>query len=375
MTPEKTGPNPLSPIAFFIPGLNGGGAQRVFVTLVNTLVKMTSRPIHLVTVREGGVFESLVDERVVRVVLGQQRVLHSILPLARYLRAERPAAVVSTLDYCNIAFLSATFFCRAPFRKVIREANVIPEQVNSPRAKIKSAGLMFLMRLLYRRADAVIIITKDVETSLLRHRVARLERMRRIPNPVILKGAAPKGSNSVGPPGERFIVAVGRLSYQKGFDVLIGAFAQLADQDLRLVILGEGPLEARLRELAAENHVADRVSFPGFVPDTREYLRMASLFVLPSRWEGFSNVLAEALAAGTPIVASDCPGSPREVLEGGRLGRLVPVGDPDVLAEAIAAELEQPSATPEARIQRASAFEAEKIAGQYLQLLTAGYTQ
>ena len=372
MPKKKNSPTTLPPLAFFVPGLNGGGAQRVFVTLVNTLVCMTNHPIHLVTSRQGGAFESLVDARVVRVVLGQKRVSLSVLPLARYIRAERPAAVISTLNYCNVVFLLATIFARVPLKKIIREANVIPHKVNSLREKLESAGLRLLMRLLYRRADKVIIITSDVETSLIRHRIVRAERMRRIPNPVSVDRLAPSASNSAAPPSAPFIVAIGRLSYQKGFDVLIRAFANLAPRDLRLVILGEGPLEGELRRLAVESRVATRVLFPGFVPNTGEYLRAALLFALPSRWEGFSNVLTEALAAGTPIVASDCPGSPREVLEDGRLGRLVPVADPDALSHAIACELDCPSATPEARIRRASEFEPKKIAAQYLRLLTGG---
>ena len=368
--PKVPLPEVQRPLAFFIPGLNGGGAQRVFVTLVNTLVNMTDHPIHLVTSREGGVFEGLIEERVVRIVLGQERVSHSILPLARYIRSERPVAMVSTLDYCNVVFLMATILSRTPLRKVVREANIIPDYANSPWGKVKSFGLRLLMRLLYRRADDVVIITKDVETSLIRHRIARVERMRRIPNPVNVEEHIPSASSHGALPNEAFIVAMGRLSYQKGFDVLIPAFAKLEDRDIRLVILGEGPLKHRLQVLAAENRVAERVLFPGFVPNTVEYLRAASLFVLPSRWEGFSNALTEALAVGTPVVASDCPGSPREVLDNGRLGRLVPPGDPCALSDAIARELNRPSATPEARRQRASEFAPEVIAAQYLQVLT-----
>ena len=367
--PESEAPRPLS---FFIPGLNGGGAQRVFVTLVNTLVNITNHPIHLVTSREGGAFEGLVDARVIRVVLGQRRAALSILPLARYIRAERPVAMVSTLDYCNVIFLVATMFARGPMRKVVREANVIHDQDDSPWEKLKSHALRFLMRLLYRRADRVIIITKDVERSLIQHRIARADRMRRIPNPVALPKVPSIASTSATLPRTPFILAIGRLSYQKGFDVLIKAFAQLAARDIGLVILGEGPLESQLRELALELGVAERVHFPGFVGSASTYLAAATLFVLPSRWEGFSNVLAEALAAGTPIVASDCPGSAREVLDHGRLGRLVPVGEPRALAKAIVDELACPSATPERRRKRASQYEPEKIAGQYLRLLTGG---
>lgn len=366
---QKKGSAPHPPIAFFIPGLNGGGAQRVFVTLVNTLVGMTQHPIHLVTSREGGAFESLVDERVVRVVLGQKRVSLSILPLARYIRTERPAAMVSTLNYCNVVFLLAAGLARVPLRKVVRDANVIPDEFHSLREKLKAVTLRLMMRLFYRRADDVIIIAKDIEGYLVRHHIAPISHMRRIPNPVIVDRVAACSPTSR-PPEERFIVAIGRLSHQKGFDVLIRAFANLADRELRLAILGEGPLKKTLKDSALECHVAERVLFPGFVPNTADYLRAASLFVLPSRWEGFSNVLVEALAVGTPIVASDCPGSPREVLDGGRLGRLVPVGDPWALSEAITRELDRPSATPDARRQSALQYNPEKIAAQYLRILT-----
>ena len=370
MTTEKTASTSLAPLAFFIPGLNGGGAQRVFVTLVNTLVNMTDHPIHLVTSREGGAFADLVDARVVRVVLGQKRVSFSVLPLARYIRAERPAAMVSTLHYCNVVFLLATMFTAVPLRKIIREAIVIQDTFDSTLDKIRSLSLRFLMRLLYRRADDVIIITEDVEHSLIQHRIVPVERMRRIPNPVIVDQSAPNLSASLAPGYEDFILAIGRLSHQKGFDILIRAFAQLENQDIELVILGEGPLEEQLKALALELCVAERVIFPGFVHNSFAYLRAASVFVLASRYEGFSNVLAEALASGTSIVATDCPGSAREVLDEGRLGRLVPVDDPSAMAEAIAGELDRPSATPEARKQRASHYAPEKIAVQYLRLLT-----
>ncbi len=369
MTIKKTDSTSLAPLAFFIPGLNGGGAQRVFVTLVNTLVNMTNHPIHLVTSREGGAFEGLVDKRVVRVVLGQKRVSLSVLPLARYIRAERPAAMVSTLDYCNVIFLLATMFARVPLRKVVREANVIPDQVKPLRKNVESYSLRLLMRLLYWRADDVIIITKDVERSLIQHRIVSVERMRRIPNPVMVDEVRPGSSKSAAPPREAFILAIGRLSYQKGFDILIRAFAELEDRDIKLVILGEGPLESDLKRLALALHVVERVMFQGFVPNTSAYLKKASLFVLPSRWEGFSNVLTEALSAGTPVVATDCRGSPREALQNGRLGRLAPVGESGALAKAMADELDCPSATREARMQRAAQYEPTKIAAQYLRLL------
>ena len=346
------------------------------MTLVNTLVTMTSHPIHLVTARAGGAFESHVDKRVVRVVLGRKHVSHSVLRLARYIRVERPVAMISTLDYCNVVFLFATLLTRIPLRKVIRDANVFQDAFPSARARVRAMFLRFLMRLLYRRADDVVIITEDVGRSLLQHRMVPADRMRRIPNPVLLqKSNLSRFSDVSQVPCDPFILAIGRLSPQKGFDILIRAFALLPDADVKLVILGEGPLESQLKTLAADQGVQDRIIFQGFVQNPPEYLRLASLFVLSSRWEGFSNVLTEALAAGTPIVSTDCPGSPREVLDNGRFGRLVDVGDPQKLAKAMDAELHSQTASAEARMEHAANYAAEAVTEQYLHVLLSGHSQ
>ena len=371
MTTENTDSNFLPPLAFFIPGLNGGGAQRVFVTLVNTLVNMTDHPIHLVTSRGAGAFENLVDQRVRRVVLGHHNVSRSLLSLARYIREERPLAMVSTLDYCNVVFLMSTLFARVPLRKIIREANVLPEEYASARERYRVQTLRALMRLVYRRADHVIIITEDVQLSLLKHRIVSSERMTRIPNPLAPPDQGVRPDRFLGCSTRRFILAIGRLSYQKGFDILIKAFQHLSNEKLDLVILGDGPLRHDLQCLANSLGVGRRVHMPGFVQSTEQFLHNASLFVLSSRWEGFSNVLLEALAAGTPIVATDCPGSSRELLQEGRLGRLVTGREPKELADAMQKELNSESSTRTARKARAAEFSPERIAKMYLRIMTA----
>lgn len=359
------------PIAFFIPGLEGGGAQRVFVTLVNTLVTMTDHPIHLVTSRAGGVFAGQVDERVLRVVLGPKHVSRSVFRLAAYIRRERPVSMISTLDYGNVVFLFSAILARVRVRKVIRDAVVLTEQSHSRTEGWKSMVVRFLMRVTYRYADDMVIITDDVAQSLLEYGIGNAKKMRRIPNPVLL----PKVNRISNPdahdpmPAKPFILGIGRLSHQKGFDVLIRAFSSLPVEDLNLLLLGEGPVRKELELLAVELGVRKHVIFGGFTCDTSRYLEAASLFVLSSRWEGFSNVLMEALASGTPIVSTDCPGSAREVLENGRLGPLVPVDDPEALAKTIASELRSLTATAQERRHRASQYAPELIAKQYLDVL------
>jgi glycosyltransferase involved in cell wall biosynthesis len=165
------------------------------------------------------------------------------------------------------------------------------------------------------------------------------------------------------------ILGVGRLTEQKDFATLLRAFALVrARREARLVILGEGESRPALLALAAELGIARDVDLPGVVADPYPYLARAALFALPSAWEGLPNALIEALAAGCPVVSTDCPSGPREILVGGRYGTLVPVRDPAAMAEAILARL---AATPDraAARERAADFGVDRIAARYLEVL------
>jgi glycosyltransferase involved in cell wall biosynthesis len=152
--------------------------------------------------------------------------------------------------------------------------------------------------------------------------------------------------------------------------LLIRAFAQLRVQrEVRLMILGEGNLRAELEALVRELKLEDDVALPGFVDNPFAYMRRAALFVLSSRWEGFPNVLAEAMACGTPIVSTDCPSGPAEILEDGCWGRLVPLGDVNALACAMGDTLDEPS-HPDV-VTRASAFGIDQAVTGYLRVLLA----
>jgi glycosyltransferase involved in cell wall biosynthesis len=162
------------------------------------------------------------------------------------------------------------------------------------------------------------------------------------------------------------VLSAGRLTRQKDFPSLLRAFAQVRQsRPARLVILGEGEERTSLETLARELGCRDDIALPGFVPNPYPYMAAAGVFVLSSAWEGFGNVLIEAMALGVPVVSTDCPSGPAEILGRGRYGTLVPVSDVDALARAIATTLDQP---PEARrsIERASSFSCERIASQYL---------
>ena len=231
------------------------------------------------------------------------------------------------------------------------------------------------MRRRYRDVDAVVAVSQGVADDTMQITGLPPERLHVIRNPVItprLSEAAllPVDHPWLGPERERpVILGAGRLTRQKGFDVLLEAFARLrALRDCRLILLGEGKLREPLLEQARALGVADDLDLPGFDANPWRWMRAADLFALSSRWEGSPNVLTEAMAVGTPVVACDCPSGPREILDGGRVAPLVPVDDVAALAGALASGLDTPAA-PEALAEAVNEYRAEISASRYLELL------
>lgn len=181
-------------------------------------------------------------------------------------------------------------------------------------------------------------ISEAVAGTLVDRKICNQSHIRVIGNPIIVKQVPESSSNAELLPAleeREYICAIGRLAEPKGFDGLLQAFAQMRDQKVDLVILGEGPLRAELTEQAERLGIADRVHMPGFVSEPERVLSKAMLFVLSSCWEGFGNVLVEALATGVPIVSTDCQGAPRALLRDGALGHL---SDPAFLADKLAGD-------------------------------------
>jgi len=230
-------------------------------------------------------------------------------------------------------------------------------------------------RLAYRRAARIVGVSQGVAEEAAELFEVPPHKVLSIPNPRRSRGA----SGEIAPEHEPLfakpvVLGVGRLAPQKDFAMLLRAFADLtSSRDLHLVILGEGPERASLEAQAKALDVSGRVFFPGFVDDPEAYARRARVFALSSRNEGFPGALIEALEAGAAIVSTDCPFGPREVLNGGRFGRLVPVGDADGFSTAIEAELDAPDIGPDARrAERADwmqRYEPEVITARYLSLI------
>jgi glycosyltransferase involved in cell wall biosynthesis len=230
------------------------------------------------------------------------------------------------------------------------------------------------MPFVYARVDQIIAVSQGVAEDTLKITGLPQDRVTAIHNPVVSPRLYDLSREPIGHPwfnghGAPIILAAGRLTPQKDFATLIRAFAKVrTHKDCRLVILGEGRLRPELEKLAKDLNVADAVALPGFVSNPYAYMARSSLFVLSSAWEGSGNVLTEAAALGRPVVATDCPSGPRELLQDGRYGPLVPVGDVDKLAEAMLETLQHP--LPPDTIREASAeYTVENSARRYLEVL------
>ena len=358
-------------ISLFIPALNGGGAQKVVVNLANAFIELTDHPIHVVLARKEGEFLNDLRLEVQVIDLGTKRASRSIRALAKYMREYRPKAVVSSLNYANIVCVFASLLSGKPCKILLREDNVVRKPSGKMLVRVRRNLMIQLMKMFYPRSDNIVAISDSVLQTIEEAGIKVKEKAVVIGNPITVPLPEP-GAVSIDwlpDPRPPFICSVGRLAEQKGFDTLLSAFAKLKNTKLHLVILGEGELRNTLISQAEELKIKDRVHMPGFVRNPMSVVSEAEAFVLSSRWEGFGNVLVEALATGVPVVSTNCPGAPRDILENGSHGHLVPYDDPEALAEGINQALEQPAGTPETRMSRAADFSAEKIASKYLEYI------
>jgi glycosyltransferase involved in cell wall biosynthesis len=229
------------------------------------------------------------------------------------------------------------------------------------------------MRWSYPHADAVIAVSQGVADDLARAISIPRQHIDVVYNPVVTARLEERAGVAVEHPwfGDGkppVILAAGRLTPAKDYPTLLRAFAKVRNKhDCRLIVLGEGELRSVLEALVDELGIGDSVQFPGFSDNPSAWMRKASLFVLSSAWEGLPSVLIEAMACGTQVVSTDCHSGPHEILEGGRWGRLVLVGDSDALASAIGAELRVPGSRNVR--ERAAHFNVENALDGYLTII------
>lgn len=359
------------PIAFFLPSLHSGGAERVIVNLAEGLSER-GLPVDLVLVSAEGAFLDQLPPAVRMVDLHASRVLQSLGPLIGYLRRERPRILVSSMSHANLVALWAARLARQGTPVMVTVHSTM-SQYASQQGRLARIFWSYLLRAFYPWAARVVAVSRGAADDLARTSGLSRDRVDVIYNPVItpavLAGASQApGHPWFGPGQPPVILGAGRLTRAKDFPTLIRAFAEVRRRrPARLIILGEGEDRAGLTALMGELGVADDVTLPGFKDNAPAYMAGAAVFVLSSAWEGLPTVLIEALAAGTSVVSTDCPSGPREILQDGRLGTLVPVGNVAALAEAITEALDRPrrAVPPEAF----TPFTRDAAVDHYLRLI------
>ena len=372
-------------IGLCVADLEGGGAQRSMLDLARGFAARGHR-VDVLAIRPHGELRQRLGAEIRLVALEgwlarlpfvagskRRRALAAAPSLAVWMRRERPDALLATSHSTNVGAAVAGRLARAPTRIVLR----IDSQLSRSPALAgtrKQQRRERRARRIFPWADAWIAISEGVADDAARITGIERRRIVAIHNPVVTpellrRAAAPVDDPWLEPGGPPVVLGAGRLVPQKDFATLLRAFARVrAGRAVRLLLLGEGPERPALEKLAHELGVADNVRLVGRVADAPAYMARASVFALSSAWEGFGRVLVEALAVGCPVVSTDCPSGPREILEGGAIGPLVPVGDAAALAGALASVLDRPPSR-QLLAKRAQAFTLEHGVQRYLEVL------
>lgn len=359
-------------ICIVTPSFVGGGAERIAVNLANCYAEQGYEVV-LMAFKAAGPYMNQIDQSV-RVIDLNSRIRYGLFNLRKALKREQPTHILSVMRGVNILLgLYGLFWKNAGL--VFREANTMNAVVAMP--PFRRLIYKTLMRITYSSADKVIANSDDTKQDLISNGIIPQQRVVVIGNPVLPPDFEQLAHAAVDHPWLRqpqlgVILTVGRLHKQKNQAMLIIAFAKLANDmdNLRLIILGEGEERENLLALATGLGVGEKIDIVPFRINPYPFYKNADLFALTSDWEGFGNVLVEAMACGTPVISTDCPGGPRTILNNGRFGTLVPVGDVDTLAGAIVRTLNGASNNDQASAKnQAIVFGVGSISKAYIEVL------
>ena len=366
-----------SPVHIYIPNLGPGGAQPVMIGLANEF-KRRGIETHLIANTAAGFWREAIDPKITLHDLKAPNAFSALFKLSGLLRAKRPKVVLSAMTHANLVAILARLIGFSEAKVVISEHHACSKWLAGLR---RSRRIIFsrLIPLVYPRADGIVAVANAAADDLSAVIQVPRERINVIynaaPDQPAIDDLSPPSHPWFQSPGPPLMLAAGRLEPQKDFANLVRAFAILRrGRPARLMILGEGRQRDELQALAETLGIAGDVCLMGQVSSALPYMKHAALFVLSSRFEGFPVVLVEALACGTPVVSTDCESGPREILLNSTIGHLVPVGNAEALAEAMAKALDHPGNNRQ-RKARVADLTLERTADAYLEVLrhvTAG---
>ncbi|MGD9632905.1 MAG: glycosyltransferase [Pirellulales bacterium] len=363
----------IDDLVVVMPVFSGGGARRDVVLLCNALA-VKGVPVTILVLVDEGPLGGLIDSRVRVVDLGVPRIRYALPAIRRAIRAAAPQMVLSSESSLNVA-------CLAAVRTLPRSARplIVLREVASPSAaqqydpSWQGRVAYRVLHHLYRYADRVITLTDGARRDLVENFSLPQEKVATmLSNAVITPDVTERIDGWDGESGREngLVVSVGRLSPEKNQRLLLEAMTLDADGTWRLALVGDGPERAALERFAAEHGLSHRVTFVGFDPDPFAWLMKAQVAVCSSVYEGLCNAIIEALGCGTPVVSTDCPFGPHEILQGGKLGTLVPEGDAPALAAAIRSALRAP-VDRQRLIDRSLDYTAERAADDFLEIAGA----
>jgi glycosyltransferase involved in cell wall biosynthesis len=364
------------PVLFVIANLGGGGAERALVNIINGLDRSRFRP-HLALFQKEGVFlpELAADVPVYEIQPTDHGVLHRnwvrMRAIKRLCEQLEPALVMSVNWQVNLVVAVADWLLRLGCPVVTNEQVALSRHLAGAWQR---HVFWVVARRIYRRVAAVVTISEGIASELQGGLALPSGQFRVIHNPIAIAQIRQRAENTADIPATSHpvLVAVGRLDPQKNYPLLLRAIRRVVqEQPVTLSVIGEGRDRPRLQSLLQSLGLEPFVHLLGFQSNPYAYIKRADLFVLSSDYEGFANVIVEALAVGTPVVATDCPYGPAEILADGQYGRLVPPGDEQALAEAILSLLRDPAARHRlsaAGLARAEAFSVERLVPIYERL-------
>jgi len=359
-------------IAVLLHDLRGGGAERVMLNLAKGMAD-AGRKVTLLLVDARGDYLDLVPDNIAVVNLGKANVFKAVPAVAAYLKSSQPKAILSALPHVNVALLLASLVARPKSKIVLTEHNQITLKADGARG-LRRRLTYFLIPWLYRFADAVIAVSNGVARDIESYAKLPRNSVKCVNNPSYSPAIVTRSMEEPTHPwfhdgGPDILLAAGRLHKQKAYNVLLRAMALVRHhRNVRLLIIGEGGERSTLEALRDELNLNDCVDFAGFCPNPYSFMARSKLLVMSSAWEGLPTVLIEGMACDLPIVSTDCPSGPREILDEGRFGCLVPVGDPLALAEGILEGLDHPK---RGGPDRAALYSVDIAASRYLEILEA----
>ena len=328
--------------------------------------------VDLLLVKAEGPYLKQVGEDIRIVDLNCSRIITSLPKVIQYLKKEKPVSVLSALDTTNLILIWAKLLSRSSTRIVVSVHCNFTSALQGAK-NFRANFLPKLVGVFYKKADAIVAVSEGVAADLEHCTGIKKSNVQVLFNPVITDDLKTKKQSQ--PDHKWFqngnkdvILGIGRLTHQKNFHLLINAFKKVSDEsNAKLLILGSGDQLNELQDLTANLELQDKVEFAGFVSNPYAYLSNARLFVLSSRYEGLPTVLIEALYCGAEVISTDCPSGPSEILHNGKLGKLVPTDNVDLLAQAIIDSLSRPKTTvPRDAL---AAYEHATVVSQYRALL------